>query len=313
MKSALLVSTMMLSFVLNALAADDAVTHGFLATGSHTYIMDGSGKKIWTYPKGSRDGFVLSDGSVILTVNKGGDYPGGAVVHINRNAGTEKLIWKGTQNEVNSAHPTADGTFVITEAGPRPRLLEVDADGKVVLEFPLQCQTANAHMETRMARKLNDGTYLAPHLLDFAVKHYDKTGQVIGQFDTTVDGDSEHKIHSWPFTAIRQSNGNTLVCCTHGNRVVEFNPAGKIVWQLTNDDLPGPWLQDPCGGEVLPNGNIVITSYAGGRKNPKAPKLIEVNRDKKVVWTHRDGNKYGIHHFQILTADGDALPGRPLK
>ena len=104
-----------------------------------------------------------------------------------------------------------------------------------------------------------------------------------------------------------------MVCCTNGNRVVEFDAAGKAVWQLTNDDLPGPWLQDPCGSQVLPNGNIVITSYAAGRADVNAPKLLEVTRDKKVVWTYRDSNKFGIHHFQILTPDGKALPGPQLK
>lgn len=287
--------------------------HGFLATGSHTYIMNGSGKKIWTYPGASRDGYVLPNGNVILTVNKGKQYPGGAVLEIDRASDTKKLIWKGTQSEVNSAQPTADGTFVITEAGAKPRLLEVDGSGKVLVEFALQCQASNHHMETRMARKLSDGTYLAPHLLDFAVKHYDKSGKVLGEVNTTVAGDPERKIHSWPFTAIRQQNGNTLVCCTNGNRVVEFDADGNVAWQLTNDDLPGPWLQDPCGGQVLPNGNVVIASYAGGRKDVNAPKLIEVNRDKKVVWTYSDGHKYGIHHFQILTADGKALPGEQLK
>lgn len=310
MKMAFLVLASM--FVTQSLPADE-VSHGFLATGSHTYIMNGAGEQVWTYPGASRDGYVLADGRIVLAVNKGKKYPGGAVVLIDRNADTEKLIWKGTQSEVNSAQPTADNTFVLTEAGAKPRLLEVDESGKIVVEFPLQCQAKNHHMETRMARKLSDGTYLAPHLLDFAVKQYDRTGKVLSEFDTTVKGDPQRKIHSWPFTAIRQSNGNTLVCCTNGNRVVEYDAAGSVVWELTNDDLPGPWLQDPCGGQVLPNGNVVITSYAGGRKNPNAPKLLEVNRNKEVVWTYKDGKKYGIHHFQILSPDGTPLAEPPLK
>lgn len=289
------------------------VKHGFLAAGSHTYIMDGEGKQIWTYPQNTRDGYVLPGGKVLLTITRGNKYKGGAVVEVDRETGKEHLIWKGTQSEVNSVQPTADGTYVLTEAGPKPRLLEIDRNGKIIVEFALQCQTANHHMETRMARKLTDGTYLAPHLFDFAVKHYSADGKLLGTLDTTVDGDPEHKIHSWPFTAIRQKNGHTLVNCTHANRVVEFDAAGKKVWELTNDDLPGPWLQDPCGGQVLPNGNIVITSYAGGRKDPHAPKLIEVNRDKDVVWTYRDGKNYGIHHFQILTPDGQPLSGSVLK
>ena len=168
-------------------------------------------------------------------------------------------------------------------------------------------------MQTRMARKLPDGTYLAPHLLDFAVFHYARDGKVLGKLDTTAPGDAEHNIRTWPFTAIRHGNGHTLVCCTHGNRVVDFDAEGNIVWTLTNDDLPGDWLQDPCGAQILSNGNIVITSYAAGRADLHAPKLFEVTGDKKVVWKYADGQKVGIHHFQIITTNGEKLEGLPLK
>lgn len=300
-----------------ALVATDVVvaqetTHSFVAFGRSTYRMGEDGKKSWTYPQSTRDGYQLLDGSMVLTLSKGKKYPGGAVVHVQPD-GTEKLIWKGTQAEVNAAQPTDAGTFVMTEAGKKPRLLEVDADGKVLTEFPLQCQKKNQHLQTRMARKLADDTYLVPHLLDFAVMNYDATGKVLSTIDTTVPGDPEQKIHTWPFTAIRHGDGQTMVCCTNGNRVVDFDSAGKITWELTNDDLPGPWLQDPCGGQVLPNGNVVVACYAGGRKDVRAPKLFEVDRNKKVVWTYSDGQKVGIHHFQILTTNGKSIDGPILK
>lgn len=282
------------------------VTHSFLACGQKTYIMGADGKATWTYPASTRDGYVLGDGTIILTLSKSKQYKGGAVVRIGPDK-TETVLWKGTQSEVNSAQPTAEGNLVITEAGNNPRLLELSPDGEVVLEFPLACQKENHHMQTRMARKLPDGTYLAPHLLDFAVFHYGRDGTVLNKLDTTAPGDKEHKIHTWPFTAIRHDNGHTLVCCTHGNRVVDFDSNGKIVWILTNDDLPGDWLQDPCGAQVLPNGNIVITSYAAGRADPNAPKMFEVTPDKKVVWRYADGQKVGIHHFQVITANGKRL------
>lgn len=289
------------------------VTHSFLAFGKNTYIVDADGKKTWTYPAATRDGYMLDDGSMILTLSKSKKkYPGGAVVKI-ASDGKETLIWKGTQSEVNSAHPTDDGTYLITEAGANPRLLEISEDGKVLVDFPLVCQKKNIHLQTRMARKLPDGTYLVPHLLDFAVVQYAADGQVIGKFDTTVEGDSDHKIHTWPFTAIRSPSGNTLVTCTNGNRVIEFDIDGKVVWTLTNDDLPGKWLQDPCGAQVLPNGNVVIASYAAGRADTKAPKLFEVTKDKKVVWTYTNGEKVGIHTFQILDTDGVKVPGPAMK
>lgn len=288
------------------------VAHRLIAFGKDTYVLGEDGKQTWSYPHATRDGYLLDNGNVVLTLNKGKRFAGGAVIEVAPD-GAETVIWKGTQSEVNSAQPTTDGTFVVTEAGKRPRLIEVDRSGKVLVEFPLQCQKENHHLQTRMARKLPDGTYLVPHLLDFAVLQYDADGKVLSKMDTTVDGDRERKIHSWPFTAIRHGDGRTLVCCTNGNRVVDFDAGGKIAWQLTNDDLPGPWLQDPCGAQVLPNGNFVIACYAGGRKDVDAPKLFEINRDKEIVWTHRDGKKVGIHHFQILTTNGEPIGDNSLK
>ena len=118
------------------------------------------------YTNGFCGGNVMGDGTVILTLSRSRRYRGGAVIRI-APGGKESLIWKGSQSEVNSAQPTAKGTFVITEAGKNPRLIEVDATGKVIRQFALACQKKNHHMQTRMARKLSDGTYLAPHLLDF--------------------------------------------------------------------------------------------------------------------------------------------------
>lgn len=305
MKPHLIHATLILTILGNCACAQE-ITHSFLACGQKTYIMEVDGKPSWTYPTATRDGYVLEDGTIILTLNKSKQHRGGAVVSI-APGGEETLVWEGTQSEVNSAQPTAEGTFVLTEAGEKPRLLEVSASGEVILEFPLACQKENHHMQTRMARKISDGTYLAPHLLNFAVFHYDRDGNVLGQLDTTVPGDDEHKIHTWPFTAIRHGDGHTLVCCTHGNRVVDFDADGQIVWTLTNNDLPGNWLQDPCGAQVLPNGNIVVTSYAAGRADAQAPKLFEVTPDKKVVWKYTDGQKVGIHHFQIVTTNGKRL------
>lgn len=292
--------------------ADENVTHSFLACGKTTYILNEAEEKTWTYPHSTRDGYVLSNGNLLLTLSKSKRHRGGAVVEVTP-SGDETLIWKGTQSEVNSAQQTSANTYVITEAGENPRLLEITHDGNVVVEFPLACQKANHHLQTRMARKLDDGTYLVPHLLDFAVKQYDSTGNVLQAFDTTVEGDAKRAIHTWPFTAIRHGDNQTLVCCTNGNRVVDFDADGNVIWQLTNEDLPGDWLHDPCGGQVLPNGNVVITSYAGGRKNPNAPKLIEVDRDKNVVWTYSNGQKVGIHHFQILSTNGAKLSSPALK
>ena len=178
-------------------------------------------------------------GNILLAVKKCKPFPAGAVVEVTRK-GDETVIFKGQQHEIHTASPLKNGRILIAEGGRKPRLMEVDREGKIHIEFPLQCQTKNLHMGTRMARKLDDGTYLAPHLLDFAVKQYDKTGKVLKTFDTTVEGDPNRKIHTWPFTAIRLADGSTHVNLTHSNRAVRFDADGKIIWQVTNKDLPGP-------------------------------------------------------------------------
>jgi len=185
--------------------------------------------------------------------------------------------------------------------------MELDASGKVLVEFPLECQKTNAHMETRMARKLADGTYLVPHLLDFAVKNYDKTGKVLKVIDTRLAGDA--KAETWPFTAIRLANGNTLCGLTHSNRVGEFDADGKKIWEVTNDDVGGI-IKDACGVQRLPNGNTIINSYAA---KPNEIRLFEVTPEKKVVWSYKSSDGPGIHFFHVFDTNGVALEGTPLR
>jgi hypothetical protein len=161
-------------------------------------------------------------------------------------------------------------------------------------------------METRMTRKLANGNYLVPQLLDKVVREYTPNGKIVWEFKTPDDQPKD----SWPFTVIRLANGNTLVNLTHGSTVVEVDAAGKIVWQLNNADLPGNLINDACGGQRLPNGNTVICSYAIGANRTK---LIEVTPDKKVVWIFTEATGPGIHEVHILDTNGEAVPGTPLR
>ena len=78
-----------------------------------------------------------------------------------------------------------------------PRLLEVDRTGKIVVEIPLRCQTQNAHMETRMARKLANGNYLVPHLLDFMVREYRTDGSTAWTRVTSSELRSRSSSRPW--------------------------------------------------------------------------------------------------------------------
>lgn len=280
-------------------ASADPITHSFLATGAETYIRSGDGRILWSYAGSTRDGWVLPNGNILLVVSKGEDYPGGAVVELTRDS-KKVFEFKGTQSEVNTAQALSSGNVMLTEAGDRARILEVDRQGTIVVEVPLSCQTTNHHMETRMARKLANGNYLVPQLLDQVVREYTPTGKIVWEVKTP----------NWPFTAIRLTNGNTLIDCTRGDLVIEVDAAGRTVWELSNRDLPKGLIKDACGCQRLLNGNTVIASYGVGADQTK---LLEVTPDKKVVWTFSDPGKNGIHHFQILDTNDHPLEGTPLR
>ena len=281
------------------------ITHSFLATGAETYILSGDGKLVWTYPAGTRDGWVLPSGNVLLALTRSKELPGGGAVEVTR-GGEVVFQFKGTQSEVNTVQAVGEGRYLLTEAGLKPRLLEVDRAGKILIEVPIDAQTKDTHLQTRMSRKLKNGNYLVPQLLDKVVREYTPAGKVVWEAKTP-----NNPPECWPFTAIRLPDGNTLSTLTHGNAVVEFDEAGKIVWQLSNDDLPRPLLKDPCGAQRLPNGNTVITSYGQGK--PGEVKLLEVTREKEVVWICWDDKPHGIHEFQILDTNGKPLDGPPLR
>jgi outer membrane protein assembly factor BamB len=284
--------------------AEIAIEHKVFIAGSETGILSNRGELTWKYPAATRDGFVLPNGNVLLALAKSKDHPHGAVIEVTR-TNDVVFLFEGTQSEVNTAQALPNGNVMLTEGGDHPRVLEVDRAGKIVLEVPMQGQTANHHMESRMARKLANGNYLVPQQLDKVVREYSPTGKIVWEFQSP-----EAPRDCLPFTAIRLADGHTLVTLTSGNLVVEVDSEGRIAWQLSNDDLPEPLLKVPCGAQRLPNGNTVIASYRAGEQRVK---LLEVTRAKKIVWTLEREQNGGIHEFQVLDTNGMPVAGTPLK
>ena len=92
------------------------------------------------------------------------------------------------------------------------------------------------------------------------------------------------------FSAKRLPNGNTLIGGGNNNRVIEVDRSGKIVWSVESKDLPGITLAWITTIDPLPNGDVIFgNSHAG----PDNPQLIEVTRDKKVVWTFKNWDEFG--------------------
>ena len=290
-------------------AKGQEIKHSFLGVGiANKVVIVGEDEKVeWSLDLPASDGWVLPNGNVLLALYATSEFPNGGVVEVKRKTKEFVFAYKGQQKETSTVVPLKDGNLLVAELGPEPRAVTLNRKGEVTHVMPFQCQKENAHMQTRMLRVLPNGNYIAPHLLDFAVKEYEpKTGTVVNTFATDERGRDKK---DWPFTAIRLDSGNTLIACTNGNRIIEVDGKGKIVWSVTNEDLVEELFNDACGAQRLPNGNTVISSYHASGKQVK---LFEITREKKVVWRYA-GMPAGFHHFQILTTNGEKVSPNTLK
>ena len=166
----------------NEAVQDEPVSHSFFIAGpTLTGILDESGEVEWDAGRpGARDGYVLSNGSILICW-------GDEVIEYDRD---KQILFNYKKPDINEELGTAvrldNGNTLISELGDHPRLLEINHAGEIVVEVPLEPETDNAHMQTRMARKLANGNYLVPHLLAFAVKEYSPTGEIIKTFKTDL-------------------------------------------------------------------------------------------------------------------------------
>ena len=201
-----------------------------------------------------------------------------------------KIVWKydaarqngneGKLVEVHAFQRLPNGHTMIVESGPA-RIIEVDAEGKIHKQIALKIDAANPHTDTRLARKLDNGNYLVAHEGDNkVVREYDGDGKIVWEYKTGT------KVYS----AIRLKNGNTLIGMGDGHRVIEVDKAGKTVWSVEEKELPGITLAWVTMVERLSNGNTLIVNCHAGESNPQ---IVEVDSEKKVVWTFKDFRRFG--------------------
>ncbi len=238
---------------------------------------------------------------------------------------SKKTVWEynaakqngneGKKIEVHAFQRLADNSTMIAESGAS-RLLNLNASGELISQIPLRVSKSHPHRDTRLVRQIANGNFLVCHEGDGVVKEYLPNGEIVWEFPIPLFGRVPSNGHgptgygNQCFCAVRLKNGNTLISTGNGHRVIEVTSSKEIVWQLTNEDLPGIELAWLTSLQVLPNKNIVITNCHAGEKNPQ---LIEVTRDKKIAWTFQDFERFGnsLTNSQILSTDGVKIEAQP--
>ena len=215
----------------------------------------------------------------------------------------QKVVWEYDAAKANAPKPVQvhafqrldDGLTMIAESGPA-RIIEVDKDGKVQHEVKLTVQHPSTHSDTRLVRKLANGNYLVAHESDGFVREYDPSGKVVWEFEVPLFGKTKKGGHgpeafgNSVFSAVRLPNGNTLIGTGNGHSVIEVTPGKEIIWKIEQDDLSGITLAWVTCVERLASGNTIIGNCHAGPANPQ---IIEVTKDRKVVWTWKDFTNFG--------------------
>ena len=293
-----LVLSLAATLTAGTLFAADPPQHRVLAQDKgHVAIVGPGGKVEWEVPckYNSHDIARLPNGNLLL-------HTGPATV--TEMTPEKEVVWSYTAKpkagydgrvEVHSFQRLADGNTMVAESGNR-RIVEVDADGKIVKEVPLKVDHPHPHRDTRMARKLATGNYLVCHEADGCVREYDSSGKVVWEYALDLNGRPRADGHgpeghgTEVFGAVRLPNGNTLIAGGNNNRVIEVDGAGKVVWSIDQKELPGITLAWVTTLQVLPSGNVIVGNCHAGPDNPQ---LFEVTRDKKVVWSFKDFDVFG--------------------
>ncbi|SIR98858.1 Arylsulfotransferase (ASST) [Haladaptatus litoreus] len=108
----------------------------------------------------------------------------------------------------------------------------------------------------------------------------------------------------WTRDADRLPNGHTLITDTHGNRVIEVNKNGEIIW---NAQLNFPYDAERLGtGDESAGGSSAQSARLTGRAN-----LDGAMKDKTTATTD-DGSSATLS-TKMLTAVEDALPAKVLN
>ena len=238
------------------------------------FIVTPEGKAVWEYPAPNcNDLWVLPGGNLLFNTGHG-------VKEVTRD---KKVVFNyESKSEIYACQRLENGDTFIAECNSG-RLLEVKPDGSIAREVKLLPEGRDGgHTYIRNARKLDNGNYLVTHYGMRKVIEYAPTGAVVREIPAP----------GGPHSACRLSNGNTLVACgdliKDQSRVIEVDQEGRVVWSVTSGDLPGISLKFMTGFHRLPNGNTVMTNWLGHGQLGKAPHVIEVTPEKKVVWTFSD-------------------------
>lgn len=253
-----------------------SITHAVACTDytqGKVVLLDPSGQVTWEYQTRScNDLWVLPNGNLLFNTGHG-------VREVTRQ---QTVVFDySSPSEIYACQRLPNGNTFVGECNSG-RLLEIEPSGRVAHEVRLLPEGRDGgHLFMRNARVLPNGHFLVTHYGEQVVREYRRDGTTVATLQA----------RGGPHSAVRLPNGNTVVTCGDlpgGSRVFEADPAGTVVWEVRDGDLPGIPLKFLAGLHRLPNGNTVVANWLGHGQFGTAPHLVEITPGKRVVWTLRE-------------------------
>lgn len=276
--------------------------HPFLCTDSvsgKVAIVSAEGKVEWEVAyKHPQDCWLLPNGNFLFCHMYG-------AIEMTRG---KQIVWEykaPEKVEVHACQPLPDGKVMILECGTC-RIIEVDRAGKIAKEvkLPVPPPEIKTHNQFRGTRKTADGHYLVSAKAQNKVLELDGNGKVLREI--AVPGDV-HEILKLP-------NGHLLLALGDGHKVIEIDAKEKVVWSLSENELPGHPLRLMAGMQRLPNGNTIFCNYLGHGHLGEQAHVFELTPDKKIVWEFVDHKNFKtINQIQLLDVPGDVTKGQILR
>ena len=259
--------------------------------GCNRMFLVHEGRILWTFCAGRGweydDVWMLSDGNILFS-----RMYWAALI-----SPRKEVLWRmdappGT--EIHTLQPVGRHHIWLVLNDLPPVAMRIDLrSGRIEEKHPLFYDPSmSVHSQCRRFRATAEGTFLLPCLGLGRVIEYDARFQPIWTCEVGK-----------PWAAVRLKNGNTLISDEETQTHMEITKDGRTDWSISLSELPEAFrLHDSQSCTRLENGNTILCSRGNGGLSPQ---MVEVTREKEVVWVFQDFSEIGpVSAVQILSESG---------
>jgi hypothetical protein len=191
----------------------------------------------------------------------------------------QEVIWdykveKG--QELYTATELPSGEYLLAACGAPSIIITLNSKGEKMNEQHFDSGVTKVHGQFRQILPTKNNTYIVPLMGKGEVIELTQTGEVTRRI----------KVGGNPFSVKIMRDGNWLVSCGDGHKLMIVDPRRQIVKDsIIASDISSASLL--FVGEIhrYRNGNTIISNWNGHSKDKTQPKLIEIDSKNRVVWT----------------------------